>query len=117
MITTAFIGFLVGGLAGGLAAALGTFLPCYILTVVPAPLFRRYGQRPALAAVVRGVTAGAVGAIAGAVFVLGRGAIVDVRTALVAAATLVTRRLLPRVPEPLLVLGAALVGIASRAAP
>jgi chromate transporter len=117
VITTAFIGFLVGGLAGGLVAALGTFLPCYILTVVPAPLFRRYGQRPALAAVVQGVTAGAVGAIAGAVAVLGRGAIVDARTALVAVATLVTRRLLPRVPEPLLVLGAALVGIASRAAP
>jgi len=117
VITTAFIGVLVGGLAGGLVAALGTFLPCYILTVVPAPLYRRYGQRPALAAVVQGVTAGAVGAIAGAVVVLGRGAIVDARTALVAGATLVTRRLLPRVPEPLLVLGAALVGIASRAAP
>jgi len=117
VITTAFIGFLVGGLAGGLVAALGTFLPCYILTVVPAPLFRRYGQRPVLAAIVQGVTAGAVGAIAGAVVVLGRGAIVDVRTALVAGATLVTRQLLPRVPEPLLVLGAALVGIASRAAP
>ncbi len=117
VITTAFIGFLVGGVAGGLVAALGTFLPCYFLTVVPAPLFRRYGRRPVLAAIVQGVTAGAVGAIAGAVVVLGRGAIVDGRTALVAVATLVTRRLLPRVPEPFLVLGAALVGIASRAAP
>jgi chromate transporter len=116
VITTAFIGFLVGGLAGGLVAALGTFLPCYFFTVLPAPLFRRYGQRPVLAAIVQGVTAGAVGAIAGAVVVLGRGAIVDVRTALVAVATLVTRRVLPRVPEPLLVLGAALFGLASRAA-
>lgn len=114
VITTAFIGFLVGGLAGGLVAALGTFLPCYFFTVVPAPLFRRYGQRPVLAAIVQGVTAGAVGAIAGAVVVLGRGAIVDMRTSLVAAVTLIIRRLLPRVPEPLLVLGAALFGLASR---
>lgn len=114
VITTAFIGFLVGGLAGGLVAALGTFLPCYILTVVPAPVFRRYGRRPVLAAVVQGVTAGAVGAIAGAVVVLGRGAIVDVRTALVAAGTLAVRRLLPRVPEPLLVLAAAAFGLVAR---
>jgi chromate transporter len=114
VITTAFIGFLVAGLAGGLVAALGTFLPCYILTVVPAPLFRRYGTRPVLAAIVQGVTAAAVGAIAGAVVVLGRGAIVDVRTAVVAAATLAARRLLPRVPEPILVLAAAAFGLAAR---
>ena len=114
VITTAFIGFLVGGLAGGLVAAVGTFLPCYILTVVPAPLFRRYGQRPALAAVVQGVTAGAVGAIAGAVVVLGRGAVVDVRTAVVAAATLAARRLFPRVSEAILVLAAAAFGLAAQ---
>jgi chromate transporter len=114
VITTAFIGFLVGGLAGGLVAALGTFLPCYFFTVVPAPLFRRYGQRPVLAAIVQGVTAGAVGAIVGAVVVLGRGAIVDVRTALVAAGTLAVRQRLPRVPEPILVLAAAAFGLAAR---
>lgn len=114
VITTAFIGFLVGGAAGGIVAAVGTFLPCYFFTVVPAPLFRRYGQRPVLAAIVQGVTAGAVGAIAGAVVVLGRGAIVDVRTGLVATGTLAVRRLFPRVPEPLLVLSAALVGLAAR---
>lgn len=114
VITTAFIGFLVGGLAGGLVAALGTFLPCYFFTVVPAPLFRRHGQRPVLAAIVQGVTAGAVGAIVGAVVVLGRGAIVDGRTALVAAASLAVRRLLPRVPEPFLVLAAAAFGLAAR---
>lgn len=114
VITTAFIGFLVSGVAGGIVAALGTFLPCYFLTVVPALLFRRYGRRPVLAALVQGVTAGAVGAIAGAVVVLGRGAIVDVATAVVAATTLLVRRLLPRVPEPVLVLAAAAVGLVAR---
>lgn len=113
VITTAFIGFLVAGLAGGLVAALGTFLPCYILTVVPAPLFRRYGTRPVLAAIVQGVTAAAVGAIAGAVVVLGRGAIIDVPTALLAVGALAARRLLPRVSEPILVLAAAAFGLAS----
>jgi chromate transporter len=114
VITTAFIGFLMGGLAGAVVAAVGTFLPCYLLTVAPAPLFRRYGKRPGLAAVVQGVTAGAVGAIAGAVVVLGRGAIVDVRTMLVAVGTLGVRLLSPRVPEPILVVAAAIFGIASQ---
>ena len=114
VITTAFIGFLVAGLAGAVVAAVGTFLPCYVLTVVPAPLFRRYGTRPGLAAIVQGVTAGAVGAIAGAVVVLGRGAVVDLRTALVASGTLGVRLILPRVPEPILVVAAAAFGLVSR---
>jgi chromate transporter len=114
VITTAFIGFLVGGLAGAIVAAVGTFLPCYFLTVVPAPLFRRYGKRPGLAAVIQGVTAGAVGAIAGAVVVLGRGAIVDLQTVVVAVGTLAARLLVPRVPEPLLVVAAAVLGLLSR---
>jgi len=114
VITTAFIGFLVAGLAGGLVAAVGTFLPCYLFTVVPAPLFRRYGTRPALVAIVHGVTAAAVGAIAGAVIVLGRGAIFDWLTVIIAAATLALRRLVPRVPEPVLVLAAAAVGLGAR---
>lgn len=114
VITTAFIGFLVAGLAGGLVAAAGTFLPCYLFTVVPAPLFRRYGTRPVLVAIVQGVTAAAVGAIAGAVVVLGRGAIFDGPTVIIAAGALVARRLIPRVPEPVLVLIAAAVGFGAR---
>jgi chromate transporter len=114
VITTAFIGFLVAGLAGGVVAAVGTFLPCYILTVVPAPFFRRYGTRAGLAAIVQGVTAGAVGAIAGAVVVLGRGAIVDLRTGLVAFGTLAVRLIFPQVPEPVMVVAAAAFGVLSR---
>ena len=114
VITTAFIGFLVSGLAGGLVAAVGTFLPCFVLTVLPAPLFRRHGTRPWLAAIVQGVTAAAVGALAGAVVVLGQAALIDLTTVLVASGTLGARVLLPRVPEPLLVAGAATIGLMVR---
>ncbi|HEU4556760.1 MAG TPA: chromate transporter, partial [Longimicrobium sp.] len=63
-----------------------------------------------IAAFVDGVTAAAIGAISGAVVVLGRRSIVDVPTLLVAAAVLVLlwRK---KVPEPLVVLAAALVGL------
>src|SRR5439155_494308 len=41
VITVAFIGFLVAGTAGAVAAALGIFAPVYVLTIVPAPWFKR----------------------------------------------------------------------------
>ena len=77
VITVGFIGYLVAGPAGAVVAALGTFLPCYLFTVIPAPHFRRWSQNGDIRAFVDGVTAAATGAIAGAAFVLGRRAIVD----------------------------------------
>jgi chromate transporter len=73
---------------------------------------RRHGKHPAVAAFVDGVTAGAIGAIAGAVIVLGRRSI-DLPTILIAAATLLALvELGRRAPEPLLVAAAGLVGLA-----
>ena len=109
VITVGFIGFLVAGFAGACTAAAATFLPCYLFTVLPAPYFKRYGKLPAVAAFVDGVTAAAVGTIAGAVFVLGRRSVIDKTTAGVAllSAALVWRR----VPEPWIVLFAGVVGV------
>ena len=89
VITVAFIGYLVAGPLGASAAALGVFLPCYLFVVIPAPYFRRIADNRRIKAFVDGVTAAATGAIAGAAFVLGRRAIVDVPTASLAVATFV----------------------------
>jgi chromate transporter len=116
VITTGFIGFLVAGFPGATIAAVATFLPCYVLTVVPAPWFRKHGRRPGIAAFVDGVTAAAIGAITGAVFVLGRGSITDVTTAVIALVTVgLLARFGRRAPEPLIVAAAALIGLALRA--
>src|SRR5436309_8766021 len=72
VITVGFIGYLVAGFAGASVAALATFLPCYLFTIIPAPYFKKYGRRPGIIAFVDGVTAAAIGAISGAVIVLGR---------------------------------------------
>ena len=77
VITVAFIGYLVAGPLGAIAAAIGVFLPAYLIVVVVARWFQRVAQNRDLRAAVDGVTAAATGAIAGAVFVLGRRAIVD----------------------------------------
>ncbi len=111
VITVGFIGYLVAGLAGASVAALGTFLPCYLLTIFPIRLFRKYGKRPAVAAFIAGVTAAATGAISGAVIVLGRRTITDIPTALLALVTLGLLWRWKKLPEPLIVLGAAIVGL------
>jgi chromate transporter len=109
VITVAFIGYLVGGLAGGTAAAIGVFLPTYLFVVIPYPWFDRFSGNPQVKAFVGGVTAAAAGAIAGACFVLGRRAIFDVPTALLAlgAFGLLWRF---KVPEPILIAGAGIAG-------
>jgi chromate transporter len=111
VITTGFIGYLVAGLGGAVVAAGATFLPCFVLTVVPAPYFRKYGSRPAVAAIVAGITAAATGAIAGAVVVLGRGSIVDFPTVLIALLALGTTTFIKRVPDPLIILAGAMAGL------
>ena len=77
VITVGFIGFLVAGLAGAIVASVATFLPCYLFTVIPAPYFNKHGKRPGIVAFVDGVTAAAIGAITGAVIVLGRRMLFD----------------------------------------
>jgi chromate transporter len=112
VITVAFIGYLVAGPLGGAVAALGVFLPCYLFVVIPARYFRRAVHNPKVKAFVDGVTAAAAGAIAGAAFVLGHRAIVDVPTALIFGTVLVVQ---PRVRgniEPLIIVCAGVVGIA-----
>lgn len=111
VITVGFIGFLVAGLPGAIIAALATFFPCYLFTIIPAPYFKKYGNRPDIAAFVNGVTAAAIGAITGAVIVLGRRSIIDVTTALLAVVTVGLLWKGKRIPEPLVVLGAAIIGL------
>jgi chromate transporter len=110
VITVAFIGFLVAGTAGAFAAALGVFLPTYLVVVCLAPSYRHYSNNAQLRAFVQGVTAAAIGAITGAVVVLARGAIHDLATALIAIVTLFLL-MRSKVPEPILILGSAVVGL------
>jgi chromate transporter len=111
VITVGFIGYLIAGLPGAVVAALGTFLPCYFFTVVPAPYFKKYGKRPALIAFVDGVTAAAIGAITGAVIVLAERSIVDVLTGALALITIVAIWKMKKLPEPVVVAIAAVIGL------
>jgi chromate transporter len=111
VITTGFIGYLVAGFWGAVVAALGTFVPSYLFIILPAPYFKKHGKRPGIVAFVDGVTAAAIGAITGAVFVIGQRSITDWVTAglAIVAAALLWR--FKKLPEPLIVVAAALVGL------
>lgn len=111
VITTGFIGYLIAGLPGAIVAAGATFIPCYLITIIAAPHFQKYGKRPALLAFVDGITAAAVGAIAGSVVVLGMRSITDLPTAMLAAASAALLWKFKKLPEPVIVGGAALIGL------
>ena len=112
VITVAFIGYLVAGVAGAVVAAIGIFVPVYLVVVLSAPYFHRFAANRSVKAFVDGVTSAAAGAIAGAAFVLGRRAITDVPTVLIAAATLGLLLFVKKVPEPVAIAAAGIVGLA-----
>lgn len=111
VITVGFIGYLVAGLPGACVAALATFLPCYLFTIIPAPYFKKYGKLPGILAFVDGVTAAAIGAITGSVIVLAKRSIIDIPTVLLALGTVVLLWKFKKLQEPVIVMGAALIGL------
>ncbi len=111
VITVAFVGYLVAGPIGATVAAIGVFAPVYFVTVLAAPHFRRLAESVRIKAFVDGVTAAATGAIAGAVIVLGRRAVVDVPTILICVGTLGIIVTMKRVPEPALIAASGVVGL------
>jgi chromate transporter len=111
VITVGFIGYLVAGLPGATVAALGTFLPCYLFTVLPAPYFKKYGKLPGVVAFVDGITAAAIGAITGSVIVIARRAINDIPTQLMALGSLGRGWEFKNLQEPVVVAAAAIIGL------
>ena len=110
VITATFIGYLVGGLAGAGVATLAIFTPIYLGVVVPGRWFVRHRANPQVKAFVKGATAAAAGAIAGATVVLSRQAIKDVPTGVIAAVALgILLRF--KVKEPYIVLAGAVAGL------
>ena len=112
VIMATFAGYLVHGIAGAIVATVAVFVPVYLFVVLPGPLFRRYENHPRLRGFVKGATAAAAGAIAGAAIVIGRQTIsgwLEVVIGLLALLVLLQPRV--KVPEPALVALAALAGI------
>ena len=87
--TATFIGYLLGGTSGALLATLGIFLPGFAFVALLQPLVRRMRRSAWAGDLLDGVNIGAVGLMAGVTWQLGRQAIVDLPTALLAFAAMV----------------------------
>src|SRR5216117_1727509 len=99
VITAAFIGYVVAGPVGALVAAWAVFAPPYFIVLVGAPYYRRFAQNRQVKAFVQGVTAAAVGAIAGAAYILARRSLVDLPTVLIGLITLTILILTKKIPN------------------
>ena len=112
VIMATFAGYLVDGLAGAGIATAAVFLPVYLFVIVPGPLLRRHGDQPRLQGFIKGATAAAAGAIAGAGIVIGEQVIASaasVAIGLTGLALLLQRRV--KIPEAALIAVAAIIGI------
>jgi chromate transporter len=112
VIMATFAGYLVFGIVGAVVATLAVFLPAYLLVVVPGPLIRRHERHPRLQGLIKGATAAATGAIAGAAIVIAGQVLADgwsVAIAAVALVALLQRRI--KITEPVVVAAAAIVGL------
>jgi chromate transporter len=81
-----------------------------LIVVLLAPSYKRWAKNPQLNAFVRGVTAAATGAIAGAVVVLARRSVYDLPTVLICAVSLAVL-FRWKIPEPILIGCAGIAGL------
>jgi chromate transporter len=87
--TATFIGYLLGGLPAAAAATAGIFLPAFVFVAASAPLLARMRGSATAGAFLDGVNVGSLAAIALVSWQLGRAAIVDPLTAIIAGLSLV----------------------------
>jgi chromate transporter len=111
VITAGFIGYLVAGILGALAAAFAVFAPPYFFVLIGAPYYRRFAGVPQVKAFVQGVTAAAVGAIAGAAYILARRSLIDLPTVVIAVVMFAVLTWTKKIPEPLLIVAAGVIGM------
>jgi chromate transporter len=110
VITATFVGYLVAGFWGAAASTVGIFLPSFLFVLLVAPLLMRHRQQPDVQGFVKGAYAAAIGTILGASVLLGKIAIGDWLTALIAIVSLVVL-FRWKVSNPLLIAVAAIVGM------
>jgi len=111
--TATFIGYILAGIPGAAVATLGIFLPGFVLVAVSGPLVPKIRRSPTAGAVLDGVVAGSLALMGVVTWQLGRAAISDWLTLLLATASVVIL-LRFRVNAAWLIGAAAVLGIVVR---
>lgn len=111
VLAVTFMGYLIAGFKGAITAALGIFLPCYLFVIILAPYFNRVAQHEGVRAFVQGLTVAVAGGITGTTLLLGKNAIIDWLTLFIFITTGLSLYAFKKIPEPVLLLIAAILGI------
>jgi chromate transporter len=110
VITATFVGYLVAGFWGATVSTIGIFLPSFLFVLTVAPILIRHRAQPDVRGFVKGAYAAAIGTILGASVLLGKIAIGDWLTALIAVASLLVL-FRWKISNPMLVAATAIAGI------
>ncbi len=108
--TATFIGFILGGWQGATVATAGIFFPAFVFVAISGPLIPRLRRSPTAGAFLDGLNVASLALMAVVTFQLGRSALVDVPSLVLAVASLVLL-LAFRLNSTWLVLGGAVVGL------
>ena len=115
LITVAFIGYLVAGFSGAVVSSIGIFTPSWFFTLGAAPFYQRIIKYRLVRHAVDGISAAAVGAIAGAGFMIARDAvknpIQNPWAAIICILSLVVLAKAKKFPDVLLLAAAGIAGI------
>ncbi|HJQ37847.1 MAG TPA: chromate efflux transporter [Thermoanaerobaculia bacterium] len=109
--TATFIGYVVAGGPGAFVATLGIFLPAFVFVAISGPLVPKLRRSKFASAFLDGVNAAAVALMAAVTWQLGRTAIVDVMTVVLAIASAIVL-LRFRINSAWLVVSGAIAGLA-----
>ena len=110
VITATFVGYLVAGFWGSLVSTVGIFLPSFLFVLLVAPILVRNRANLNVKGFVKGAYAAAIGTILGASVLLGKIAIGDWLTALIAVLSLVVL-VRWKLSNPILVAATAVIGL------
>src|SRR5438067_4236082 len=110
VITATFVGYLVAGFWGSLVSTIGIFLPSFLFVLLVAPILVRNRANLNVKGFVKGAYAAAIGTILGACVLLGKIAIGDWLTVLIALISLVVL-FRWKISNPILVAVTAVIGL------
>jgi chromate transporter len=110
VITATFVGYLVAGFWGSLVSTVGIFFPSFLFVLLVAPILVRNRENLNVKGFVKGAYAAAIGTILGACVLLGKIAVGDWLTALIALLSLVVL-VRWKISNPVLVAVTAVIGL------
>ena len=96
--TATFIGYIVGGVPGAIVATIGIFLPAFLFVAFSGFLVPKIRRSPVAASMLDGVVVGSLALMGAVAWQLGRAAIIDIPTVVIAiagTALLLTLRIKP----------------------